>query len=59
MEQNEKVKTFVIRDVKENAPRFHYDGFRPTVSHASISMGISRSMILIKNMKRSLYRPRK
>lgn len=28
MEQNEKEKTFFIRDVKENAPRFHYDGWR-------------------------------
>ena len=28
MEQNEKVKTIVIRDEKENAPRIHYDGWR-------------------------------
>ncbi|MCK8622541.1 hypothetical protein [Prevotella sp. E13-27] len=27
MEQNEKEKTVIIRDVKENAPRFHYDGW--------------------------------
>ena len=27
MEQNKKVKTIVIRDEKENAPRFHYDGW--------------------------------
>ena len=27
MEQNEKEKAVIIRDVKENAPRFHYDGW--------------------------------
>lgn len=49
MEQNEKVKYVFMHDEKDKASRFNYDGFRPTVSHASILTAISRSMIMTKN----------